>query len=437
MSRASTSLRWLLPAGGAIFFLSGCGTGSDSAVEDCKGLQGATTCGPTAPALALRPLPAQQDASTLRIYVDRSGSMAGYLDPGFGAGYGATDEGSLRQVIDRVLAAGSPGNRRVYGFGTKVVTVPTQTNQDVIRTLVEQRFYSDNNTRLEDVLDSVAADGQRREVHLVVTDGRRGSGGDAIAQYRRLGELAREWAEDPSSLFAIAALKAPFHPVSRDKAGCWTSAPTTEFRCPLYLVLFAPRSMADGVLARMRETGARLLVAPTLSDDRVTVEVRPRLSYPNLRIAGGGTPHPRLSFQAPVKPDSALVDLTVRLRQSVGRFALDDSVIIRLSQAAVSKAPAKKVWSSVDATTAWVKPRAPRADAAATSITVPIVVRSRPQFSPLRYLVEVSSAGRPGWLAGFEAAQHGDSVRTYGLSALFAQLSPVVTPLAGASITIF
>jgi hypothetical protein len=55
----------------------------------------------------------------------------------------------------------------------------------------------------------------------------------------------------------------------------------------------------------------------------------------------------------------------------------------------------------------------------------------------LRYLVEVSSTGRPGWLTGFEAAQHGDSVRTYGLSALFAQLAPAMTPLAGATVTIF
>ena len=149
-------------------------TGSDSGGSgSCKGLEAAVGCGPAAPKPATNPLPAATSPAITRIYVDRSGSMAGYLDREFEQRYGVgAGSQSLRYVIDRVLAGDASTDRRIYGYGTRITSIPAPSNQDVSRTLVRQDFYTDNNTRLEDVLDSVSADAQREGVHIVVGDGR-------------------------------------------------------------------------------------------------------------------------------------------------------------------------------------------------------------------------------------------------------------------------
>src|SRR5690242_11078038 len=129
-----------------------CGGGSNkSGSTPCRGFEAVARCGPPRPGFVSRPLPPQVAANEVQIYVDRSASMAGYLDAAFAGGFGvAPGSSSLRLVIDRVLASGDPTRRRVFSFGTRVRPVPTPSNQDVIRTLVQQDFYRDNDTRLED-----------------------------------------------------------------------------------------------------------------------------------------------------------------------------------------------------------------------------------------------------------------------------------------------
>lgn len=386
--------------------------------------------------------------------------MAGYLDADFSGGLTG-----FRLVIQRVLATLEASDRRVYSFGNGIASVNAPSNQDVIRTLVRQEFYSDNDTRLEDVLDSVAADGTRQAVHLVVTDGRRGSGDAAIAQYQRMGGLARQWASDANSLFAVAVIDAPFVPVRKDRAGCWNDRrhdhegrerevegreplrrrgrdaddeQERAGRCPLYVFVFAPRSASAGVLDRLRDSGARLYVTPSFSDASVSatqVSRTPPQPTSMLRAQGGSGDTPlQLYFETTAQQARVEVEIALDFAMSAGRLSLDDSLEVRLTSTGLSRAqgkPAAGSWNQVkDATTAWVRPGEPRIDGGKLRATLPITLVASPQIAPTRYRIELVSTGVPAWLGAFEASSQGHATRTYGLSALFDQLPRRATPIA-------
>src|SRR5262249_8462862 len=116
--------------------------------QSCDGLARVAACGLQPSAATVRTLPAQHQLNDLKLYVDRSGSMAGYLDSTYSGEFGLRSS-SLRRVLNRVLATHA-GRVQVFGFGDRVTsaTTPGHDNQDVIATLVRQGFYNDNNTRL-------------------------------------------------------------------------------------------------------------------------------------------------------------------------------------------------------------------------------------------------------------------------------------------------
>jgi len=94
----------------------------------------------------MHPLPPQHPASDVKLYVDRSGSMAGYLDTLYSSEFGVGERSSsLRRVLNRLFAA-SDRRMAVYGFGDRITTpaASSQANQDVIATLVRAEFYNDN-----------------------------------------------------------------------------------------------------------------------------------------------------------------------------------------------------------------------------------------------------------------------------------------------------
>jgi hypothetical protein len=384
--------------------------------------------------------------------------MAGYLDAAFAGGFGvAPGSSSLRLVIDRVLASGDPTRRRVFSFGTRVRPVPTPSNQDVIRTLVQQDFYRDNDTRLEDVLDSIALDRPHSRTHLIVTDGRRGSGADALAQYRRLGELAQQWSASSTGLFAFAVLDAPFAPVRNDQAGCWKGKKASmdrdqpgeesagqPLRCPLYVALFAPRNSAIEILDRLRSTSAHLVVAPTPTDSIVVLVANVTPKPSTLLVRGGrelGIPL-HMFFRAPGSANDASVTrasvtLATEFEQSAGRFALDDVLQWRLQSAQITTDASASAWTPVrNATEAWVSPGTPSVEGR-RRVVLPVELRARAEVRPTRYYLELLSTGRPAWLQQYEAAQQGDATRTFGLSELFAQLHSTPTTLAGFTISIY
>lgn len=378
----------------------------------------------------------------VRLYVDRSGSMAGYLDRDFSTGFGvAPGSSSLRSVLSRLA---SLPRLQVYGFGSALRSVAAPTNQDVIAQLVRQEFYGDNNTQLEDVLDAVEADSLRASVHLVVTDGRRGDGASAIAQYQRLGRLAQQWSGSRGngalgSVFAVGAVEAPFQQVRSDRAGCWTDAPQTDLRCPLYVFAFMPGSAAPAVLPRLMGAMPYLHVSPSLSDTLVRTRVGATrfvgtpgefAPYP----AGAGRPL-RLLLHASPPSTRAVVQTEVGfdVAGSLARFAAADTLRTRVSRLALCEARAQ--WRDVEETEAWIAPGAPVVDG--SRIRVPLEIRTRPGIPPSVYRVELVSTGKPAWLARFDAPRQGDATRTYGLSTLFSQLQAEPARLAGFYVALY
>jgi hypothetical protein len=154
------------------------------------------------------------------LYVDRSGSMRGFLDPGYPA---RTD---YRSVIDRLIVALRP--QQAFGFGSSVQPIGTS-----LGTLGNREFYSDNNTLLEQVLDRIATDTEASATHLIIGDGRRTNPNSANEQYVQMRRLAREWIEQGGT-FLVAASRAPFEPVLGDPAGCRAPAGSGSPTCPLY-----------------------------------------------------------------------------------------------------------------------------------------------------------------------------------------------------------
>lgn len=422
--------------------VGGCGGSENS----CDGLAGVATCGPRLTPVTLHPLPPQHPASDVKLYVDRSASMAGYLDSLYSSDFGVGEgSSSLRRVLNQLFAA-SDRHMAVFGFGDRVTTpaASRQANQDVIATLVRPDFYNDNNTRLEDVLDSIARDTTRQGVHLIITDGRRGDGGAANAQWKRIGELARAWS-GADGIFALAAIQAPFHQVRGDKAGCWSDTPTKAFVCPLYVIAFAPRGSAFPVLQALRDVGHRLYVAPTFSDSALTIEAKPAGGGTgSLNIEGGAqTGRPlHLLYAAPnappAKPEVAAVSVVARLSGGAARYAADDSFDIVVRSVALAGKTAATSWQPVyETASAWATPAAPHVDSAGLKLLVPLKLKSRQDVNKVRYQFEIRSTGRPAWLAQFESSQQGDAARTYGLSALFAQLHPTPTTLTSFYVSIY
>ena len=413
--------------------------------QPCARLQDVAQCGPHTDALPVPPAPSAA-AVAYRIYIDRSGSMTGYLDTAFAGEFGVRrGSSSLRRQLEMVLAAPNASSSVVYGFGERVVPVGAGSGQAVIGELVRQDFYRDNNTRLEDVLDSVAADTRRTAVHLIITDGRRATGEAEIGQYARMAQVARQWLSDTSvargGVFAAAVVSAPFHQVRSDRAGCWAVRPdgdeehesehgqgdadraerASPMRCPLYTFAFIPRRGAGPVLEMLRQNANRLFVTPTVPT-ALALEAPPAQT-PNATLNTVNGPPLHLFFtsdQLDYVHDTVAVIGSVR--EGAARYAIDDSLIVRVQVAQIDTGFGG-AWSDVpDLAGALVKPGELRRDTARKRLVVPLELRARKDGSKMRLRLELVTSGRPGWLGDYEATKQGEGVRTYGLSALFDQL---------------
>jgi hypothetical protein len=380
----------------------------------------------------------EQSAAGVVLYIDRSASMNGYLDAQ-NADSGRTVHAAganLRTTLTQLLAVG--GERtKVYGFGERAAPLPALTQTDVLRRLFSQAFYDENDTRTEDVLTLVRADSMRASVHLIVTDGRRGSGESAIAQYQRLGEIASWWTRE-GGVFAIAASMAPFQQVPGDSAGCRQSRPSLGGRCPLYVFAFVPALAAVRALTVLDGMSDRLYAYPPPSDSQVRVE-HATASREGDGSVGVVRAQPFvLGFRAQGaqnQPASAEVTLTLHAAQSTARFALDDSLTWRLERAGLQRQAPD--WTEAgDVSDDWVQPGALRPGPGST-LVLPMKVRSYTGLAPTLYRIQISSLGRPRWIREFEAVQQGDSLRTYGLTTLFTQLQPQPATLAGTFVTVY
>lgn len=437
-------LRCGLVFSGFYGLLSGCGTTADpcASIETVE----AATASLNKIAVALGPedtVPSRKPA-TVNLYIDRSGSMAGYLDRDFATGFGVTPgSSSLRSVL--TLLSSVP-NLRAFGFGNALAPVQSATNQDVIAQLVRQEFYSDSDTRLEDVLDAVEADTQKAAVHIIITDGRRGDGASAIAQYQRLGRIAHEWSNSSSggSSFGVAAVEAPFQQARSDKAGCWTTRSQTLFRCPLYAFAFIPGGSAFDVLPRLQAAMPHLHVTPTPVDASAKEQPQPFVSvsgktderhYPEqgenpLRLLVHSTAAPSVNSVVRTQVD-------FDLRSSLAQFALSDSLDTRVRSAPLCGGQ-KASWQEGGEHANRLKLGPIRVDSTRALVELPVEVRTHSEIQNGRaYQVELISTGTPRWVAMFNAPQQGDSTRTYGLSALFSQLNAKQVRLGGFYVALY
>jgi len=397
------------------------------------------------------PAPWKGDAAAhpVAVYADRSGSMAGFLDPAFPT---RTD---YRSVIDGLQARLSP--QVVYGFGTTVRREP----RPGLRVMGDRGWYGDRNTETEQALDSIAADSAHGWTHIVVTDGRRTDPRDGYGQFEQMRTLAESWIR-AGGTFMVAVSLAPFTPVPNDPSGCHADARRSReshddderegdaagsgqgLRCPLYAFVFA--APGDGM--RVGATMAQLF-------DHVWMYPAP--TAPNRMFAlgadagGAGSPGVQSSDRARIAIGSKDLDggrvgapLRVRLEQpdttsSAGRLVaalLASGTRAELSARGVTADSAAADWRRQDGRTGAV-----RVDAGGRALDV---------FSPggddcqaagenepcgTLYRLELYPTGAPAWLEQLEARDAADVERTFGLGRLFESFRANVTstpPLARA-----
>ena len=343
---------------------------------------------------------------------------------------------NLRTTLTRLLAVG--GERTsVFGFGERVTSIRAMGQAEMLDRLFSQAFYNERDTRTEEVLALVRGDSQRSRVHLIVTDGRRGSGNAAIAQYQRMGEVASWWTAG-GGVFSVAASLAPFQQVPGDSTGCTQSAPASRGHCPLYVFAFAPASATERTLAILDDLSARLYAYPPPSDGAVRTEYIVKSKAGNGSVAGIRQKPFVLGFRAQAaqnEPVSADLALTFHADQSSARFALDDSLVWALEHAALRRRDLQ--WTEAgDASDDRIQPGLLRTGPGST-LVLPVKARSFVGLLPTIYRVRILSTGKPNWIREYEAVQHGDSLRTYGLATLFTQLQTRPAMLTEAFVTVY
>lgn len=353
------------------------------------------------------------------IYADRSGSMRGYLDPAY------PTQTDYRSVIDGLQARLSP--ERIYGFGNRVRLEPNA-GLDV---LGDRAFYTDGNTELEQVVDTIAADSALQWNHLIIGDARRTDPNLAHRQFVRMRELGLRWTA-AGGTFIVAVSRAPFTPVPGDPSGCHppergTSGAGTARTCPLYAFAFA--APGDG-MALARSLGGLF--------EHLWAYPLPTAPAASLRISEAG-PAEGTSFDPHWLPDggSAAVPMISAETRAT------EPVVLRLEPTGAS-APVLGTLLGSERTRAelWARPVSAdeqppawrRRDPDAGAVRVSEDGREVRVFSPggddclaaapsepcgTLYRLELRPGGSPAWLSDFEAKDAADRERTFGLGRLF------------------
>lgn len=357
---------------------------------------------------ALETWPSSQNQAPVVLYVDRSGSMRGFLDPEYPARV------DYRGVLDRLIVALQPG--QAYGFGTSLQGIGTS-----LGTLGDRSFYSDNNTELEDALERIAQDSAASATHLIIGDGRRSDPNAANDQYVRMRQLARRWIGQGGT-FMVAASQAPFDPVPGDPAGCRSPGESEAMTCPLYAFAYIAPDQETRVVSTFAAAEAfeHLFIwpLPAASPTRVVVERQQE----GVAVEPGWEEAENGAFIARVRGD-AFTNVPARGRlefagadDAAGRAAREALAGHRLSSQVYVR-PLRE--SSVESS--WQPTGDPGSLVrAVTSEPGVLEFLSRgPSAERHLYKVERYPTGEASWLSDFDAESATDEVRTYGLGRLF------------------
>jgi hypothetical protein len=346
------------------------------------------------------------------VFVDRSASMQGFLDPAYPA-HLPTD---YRSVIDKVLVGLHPAAAHSFGSGIREI-------QATLGTLGQKTFYTDADTRLEDVLAYVSRDATLAHSYVIVTDGRRGSPNAALGQYVALRAAAEQWIARGGSLI-VAASMAPFSTVASDPSGCRRGSESAQDqRCPLYAFAFGAPGAQRSLVGSFGEAFEQLYTWPAVrlrGDELDPVAITPQTVLrfePNWPATAKGTLVVRSRGDAPTTKWSTL-KLNIRDTTSVEGAGLlaalrGDQLRMVIHTRRFGDGPVG-AWTLLTGNASIVRPTP------ADPLAIDVVTRgSANGGDPTLYRIDLLSDGYPSWMDRFDASNAADRVRTFGLDRLF------------------
>jgi hypothetical protein len=392
--------------------LAGCGGSDDSSptVSDCISVVEARDCAATlASADSLVPWPDDPDQTPVLLYVDRSGSIRGFLDPSF-----PQQANDYRAVINGLVVGLDADS--AFSFGSRLQRAPLSN-----RALHERSFYDDGDTRMEEAFARVAADTGLSASHVLVGDGRRGGTAAANGQFSDMRSLAKEWI-DAGGTFVVAASLAPFRPVAGDPAGCDDPPDAEGIRasCPLYAFAFIAPGAEVRVSSALESVFEHLFAWPVAAVRRGGLGLRVDNGsseiavHPTWAAGSDGSVIARAAapqaVNSPLRASLLLSDTTStrgRLETAIlrGQELVPEVAVRRLALPPQEWVPAPAAGSLV---------RTVEADPLALDLL------SHGAASPgYLYRIDLLPQGVPSWLEQFDATSASDDLRTFGLRWLF------------------
>lgn len=361
----------------------------------------------------LKVWPAQDANRPVLLYVDRSQSMKGFLDPE----YPTRVPTDYRSVLDGFEARLRP--KQLFGFGDGV----REQKRGGLGVLGSAGFYSDGNTEMEAVLRQVEMDSSRGSTHVIIGDGRRTDPTVADGQFIDMREVAERWTAGGGS-FIVAASHAPFKPVKNDSSGCRGSAAEAEAgreTCPLYAFAFVAPGDQGRVTAALAATFADLFVTPLPAIPETGVRLA-GTSRQDIALEPTWETHPQGAPIARVRgPAATNHPLRARIvvgdtTSPLGRGALaalrGRPLVPQVAARALTGDPAASPWQSSTGQGALLRP--------VKDDPLAIDFFTRGAKAPrVLYRLELRPAGAPAWLDAYDAERAGDTQRTYGLGRLF------------------
>jgi hypothetical protein len=341
------------------------------------------------------------------LYVDRSRSMAGFLDKTIelkGSDY--------RSVLNELKAGLSPKEAHSFGSSLKKIAL-------LGGALENPSFYTDGDTQLEDVLPLVKKDSQLGSTHIIIGDGRRGSGTAAIAQYDAMRGAAADWVTKGGT-FIVAASPAPFTPQAGDPSGCHTAMKIVKTaQCPIYAFIFAARGDEERVLQYVGRAFRHVFawpapIFPKANTWKFTLPPGSGLFMnPAFAYAFDGTPISKVWANTPktlVEGKLSLVDrtsLASRWRQSLlsgGGFR----------QVVRARSLRGGPWATPTLNASLVQ-----AKMSEDAVSVSVASHGSGSQPATLYAVDLVPSGQPSWLKDFGGTSPSHTSRTYALSRLF------------------